>query len=92
MDDHEAESEAAVCPTPEKRIYRSKAKANRYQRRRRPPAGEKKDRLYPYMCPCGEHWHLTHQSPALQARIAARIAAQAAAAQAAARDEEREAS
>ncbi|WP_157680139.1 hypothetical protein [Mycobacterium dioxanotrophicus] len=86
----ERDGDEITCPTPDKRTYRSKAKANRYQRRRRPPAGEKKDRLYPYLCPCGEHWHLTHQSPALQARIRARIAAQAAAA--AAQEREREAS
>jgi hypothetical protein len=89
MDDPDA-NEFEPCPTPEKRTYRSKAKANRFQRRTRPPLGMKKERLYPYECPCG-NWHLTHQTPAQQARIKARIAAQAAAA-AAARDQECQAS
>lgn len=84
------DAEAAACPTPDKRAYRSKAKANRFQRRTRAPLGTKKDRLYPYECPSGQHWHLTHQKPAQQAAIRARIAARAAAA--AAQDQEREAS
>jgi hypothetical protein len=87
----EGDHDVPACPTPDKRAYRSKAKANRFQRRTRPPLGTKKDRLYPYECPSGLHWHLTHQTPAQQAAIRARIAAQAAAA-AAARDQEREAS
>lgn len=71
-------SEPAVCPTPDKHPYRSKAAANRSQRRRYAPPGEHKDRLYPYLCACGRHWHLTHQTPAQQREIAQRIAAQAA--------------
>lgn len=82
----------ADCPTPEKRAYRSKAKANKFQRRTRPPLGEKKDRLYPYECGCGA-WHLTHQTPEVQARVKARIAANTAALAAArAEQQEREAS
>lgn len=81
-----------ACPTPDKRAYRSKAKANKFQRRTRPPLGEKKDRLWPYQCVCGA-WHLTHQSPATQARVRARIDANTAAlARARAEQQEREAS
>ncbi len=53
----------ADCPTPEKRAYRSKAKANQFQRLTRPPLGETKQRLYPYQCRCGQ-WHLSHLHPA----------------------------
>lgn len=76
------------CPTPDKRAYRSKAKANRFQRLTRPPLGEKKDRLWPYECVCGA-WHLTHHrgTPTEQAEITARLAARLAAHQ-----QEREAS
>jgi hypothetical protein len=47
------------CPHPEKRVFRSKAAAARYFRRIRLPAGEK-DRLRPYRCQAGDHWHLAH--------------------------------
>jgi len=50
------------CPTPDKRVYRSKAKAARAQRLARPPVGQVKERLYPYQCRCGA-WHLTHLHP-----------------------------
>lgn len=66
----------ADCPTPEKRAYRSKAKANKIERRRRPPLGEKKTRLWPYECACGA-WHLTHHrgTPSEQAEMSVRLAA-----------------
>lgn len=48
------------CPTPRKKPYRSQAGARRARvtlknnpRRRDWPV------LRPYLCPCGEHWHLT---------------------------------
>lgn len=50
------------CPTPEKRVYRSKAKAAQAWRLQKPPAGQRKDRLYPYACRCG-WWQLTHLHP-----------------------------
>ena len=62
------------CPTPLKRRYRSSSAAARYQRRHPAPGAP----LYPYECPTGGHWHLTHQTPEQQARIAERIAARAA--------------
>ncbi|CAA0129294.1 Uncharacterised protein [Mycolicibacterium vanbaalenii] len=60
------------CPTPAKKAFRSKAAACRFQRRNYNGPG--KDRLWPYECVCGS-WHLTHQTPAEQARIAARVQA-----------------
>lgn len=57
------------CPTPKKRPFRSKAEAARWQRQRYFRKG--KARLYPYLCPSEDHWHLTHQTPEEQARIAA---------------------
>lgn len=64
------------CPTPDKRAYKSKAKANQKWQHGRPPAGTKRQRLYPYLCPCGD-WHLTRQTPEEQAEIGQRIAASA---------------
>lgn len=64
--------DSAECPTPTKRTFRSKAEAARWWRRAYYAHG--KDRLYPYLCPCGAHWHLTHQTPQEQAEISARIA------------------
>lgn len=49
------------CPTPHKKQFRSKAAAKRWWRRGYWP-GEKQ-RLYPYVCPACEHWHLTHYTP-----------------------------
>ena len=49
------------CPTPDKLQYRSQAEANRHQRQ-----PEHKGRLYPYECPSGNHWHLTHHRPEVQ--------------------------
>lgn len=58
------------CPTPLKRRHRSRAAARRFQRRQEIPD---KDRLWPYLCTCGA-WHLTHQTPDEQKRVAAWIA------------------
>lgn len=66
------------CPTPDKRQYRSQAAAKRHQRRRYAAPGEHKPRCYPYECECGEHWHLTRQTPAQQRAVAERMAAKAA--------------
>lgn len=52
----------ADCPTPDKKVFRSRAKARRFQRLTRPPVGETKDRLYPYPWRCG-NWHLSHLHP-----------------------------
>lgn len=49
----------SACPHPEKKVYRSRAKARRFERRSMPPVGEKKTRLEPYLCVCGS-WHLAH--------------------------------
>jgi anti-repressor protein len=51
------------CPTPGKQQYRSQAEANKSQRHR---GGH--DRLYPYECSTGEHWHVTHHTPDKQQR------------------------
>lgn len=58
------------CPTPTKWRYRTKSAARRYQKRHPPPG----DPLWPYECPAGGHWHLTHQTPDQQREISARIA------------------
>lgn len=50
-----------ACPTPDKKQYRSQAEANKAQRHR---GGH--DRLYPYECPSGQHWHVTHHTPEKQ--------------------------
>lgn len=65
--------ERDACPTPTKRRHRSRAAARRFQRRHELP-GAAKTQLWPYECPAGGHWHLTHQTPEQQAEIAARIA------------------
>ncbi len=54
------------CPTPDKRRYRSQADAKRAHRDRYARPGQHKDRLYPYECPSGDHWHLTHHTPEKQ--------------------------
>lgn len=59
------------CSTPSKRQFRSEAEAKRYWRRTY--FGGAKDRLWPYQC--GDHFHLTHQTPAEQEQVAAKIAA-----------------
>ncbi|QIG61441.1 hypothetical protein I5H17_gp046 [Mycobacterium phage BodEinwohner17] len=51
-----------VCPTPGKKQYRSQAEANRWQRQKYAGHGNRKERLYAYQCPSGEHWHLTHHT------------------------------
>lgn len=56
------------CPTPEKKRYRSAAEANKWQRQHSIPRGQHKGQMFPYECPCGEHWHLTHHTPETQAR------------------------
>lgn len=53
-----------ACPTPDKQNYRSQAEANRAERERRSRGDQA--RLYPYECPCGDHWHLTHHTPSKQ--------------------------
>ncbi|SKS40213.1 phage antirepressor [Mycobacteroides abscessus] len=55
-----------ACPTPEKGRYRSQAEAKKAQRRRYAGYGRQKQHLYPYECPSGEHWHLTHHTPEKQ--------------------------
>ncbi|SRX93607.1 prophage antirepressor [Alicyclobacillus acidocaldarius subsp. acidocaldarius Tc-4-1] [Mycobacterium shimoidei] len=60
---------AISCPTPDKKQYRSQAEANRAQRERYARRGDHKERLYPYECPSGEHWHLTHHTPEKQQRV-----------------------
>lgn len=54
------------CPTPQKGRYRSQAEAKKAQRRRNAGYGRQKPRLFPYECPSGEHWHLTHHTPEKQ--------------------------
>lgn len=58
------------CNTPDKLQFRSQAEAARFQRTRQVPNGHK-DRNYPYLCQCGEHWHLTHHTPGVQREIIA---------------------
>lgn len=57
------------CPTPDKKWYRSQAEANRHERERYTGRHGKKERLYPYECPGGGHWHLTHHTPEQQGVI-----------------------
>lgn len=71
---------ADTCPTPLKQRYRSKSDAKSGRQRARAVHGN--DRLWPYECPAGGHWHLTHWDPDMQKWIAARIAAASAAPQA----------
>ncbi|TDZ92084.1 phage antirepressor [Mycobacteroides salmoniphilum] len=54
------------CPTPQKGQYRSQAEAKKAQRRRNAGYGRQKPHLFPYECPSGEHWHLTHHTPEKQ--------------------------
>lgn len=61
------------CPTPDKRPFRSQADAARHQRERYVPGGGHKDHQYPYECPSGQHWHLTHQSPERQKQVGTAI-------------------
>ncbi|KAB7761785.1 hypothetical protein [Mycolicibacterium mucogenicum] len=61
------------CSNPEKRWFRSRAAANKYQRRYQPPIPGTKERLYPYECSGGGHWHLTHYTPAQMAAARKRI-------------------
>ena len=56
-----------VCNTPTKRRFRSQADARRWWRRAYFTQG--KPRLWPYRCPAGDHWHLTHHSPQEQRRL-----------------------
>ncbi|AIM40438.1 hypothetical protein PBI_ESTAVE1_48 [Mycobacterium phage Estave1] len=58
-----------VCPTPGKKQYRSQAEANRWQRQKFAGYGNRKERLYAYQCPSGEHWHLTHHTPEVQQTV-----------------------
>lgn len=51
------------CNTPEKMQFRSKAAALRWWRNYYVPDffDDKKSAKRPYLCQCGEHWHLTSQ-------------------------------
>lgn len=55
------------CATPDKHSYRSQAEANRAERDRRSRGGM--NRLYPYECSSGGHWHLTHHTPEKQLAV-----------------------
>lgn len=61
------------CSTPGKRWFRSRAAACKYQRRYQPPIPGSKERLYPYECSGGGHWHLTHYTPDEMAAARERI-------------------
>jgi anti-repressor protein len=61
------------CPTPDKKQYRSQAEAARWQRSRYVRPGDYKGPLYPYECPSGEHWHMTHYEPDEQKQITAKV-------------------
>src|SRR5690606_6467824 len=52
-----------------KKQYRSQAEANRWQRQKFAGYGNRKERLYAYQCPSGEHWHLTHHTPEVQQTV-----------------------
>jgi prophage antirepressor-like protein len=58
-----------TCPTPDKKQFRSQAEANRFQRDRYAGYGQHKQKLYPYECSSGKHWHLTHHTPQKQAVV-----------------------
>jgi prophage antirepressor-like protein len=58
---------AIACPTPDKKQHRSQAEANRWERKFTRRGG--KERLYPYLCAAGDHWHLTHHTPEKQAKV-----------------------
>ena len=58
------------CNTPDKRRFRSKAEAKKFNRRY---PSRIHIRLWPYLCVCGEHWHLTNQNPEEQVRIRRQI-------------------
>lgn len=58
-----------LCPTPDKKRYRSRAEARKSEREFHSGKDGHRDRLYPYECPSGEHWHLTHHTPEKQARV-----------------------
>lgn len=60
---------STTCPTPDKRQYRSQAEANRDQRERHSRHRGHQQRHYPYECPSGEHWHLTHHTPERQKAV-----------------------
>lgn len=55
------------CPTPSKQVYRSQAAAKHAQIERRSRGNQ--GRLYPYECPAGDHWHLTHHTPETQMAV-----------------------
>jgi anti-repressor protein len=60
---------AAECPTPAKKCYRSQAEANKAERQWHGPRGDSRSKLYPYLCPTGDHWHLTHRTPEKQRTV-----------------------
>lgn len=60
-----SDQQSTACATPDKQRYRSQAEANRVERSRRAYTG----RLYPYECPSGDHWHLTHHTPQKQLEV-----------------------
>lgn len=59
--------ETTTCPTPSKQSYRSQAEAKRAERERRSRGNM--NHLYPYECPVGDHWHLTHHAPDRQLAV-----------------------
>lgn len=62
-------AEVVDCPTPAKKQYRSQAEAKKAERQWHGPKGDGRSKLYPYECPSGGHWHLTHHTPEKQAKV-----------------------
>lgn len=56
-----------------KKWFRSRAAATKYQRRFQLPTPGVKERRYPFECPGGGHWHLTHYTPAQMAATRERM-------------------
>ncbi|MGB3483977.1 MAG: phage antirepressor KilAC domain-containing protein [Mycobacterium sp.] len=56
-----------ICPTPSKQSYRSQATAKHAEIERRSRGNQ--NRLYPYECSAGGHWHLTHHTPERQLAV-----------------------
>lgn len=47
------------CPTPRKKVYRSRAAAMKKRLVIKNKPAHRDYSLEPYLCSCGEHWHLT---------------------------------